>query len=683
MAETKKRVATQEQKEQWLSQILSHFLHITFTDAATKEMADRIAGKCLGRGYNIDTSLLPVLTFNAFDMDLLHKFYEDLDYAVQPTVVDVNPIRQVDKVLPLVTGENQIPGINYKIPVSMNMVAKGAQGALPIAFAAFNLIKELHLEDATELETAMKDAGYDGKISSDAAYQKLFDVYVEYESILKAEGLITFADQEPIGISLLDLHPDYLNSLGFWHVVIDEFQDSNDFNMEFVRRLQGCRDIHGGTIKSILVIGDSDQSIYSFRNAIVDNFNHFEEKIHERDEFASDPVDHFNLVNNYRSTSNILDPSNTFVANNEERVVKQLVAANGPGENVTFKGFKNWDEELAYCIEEAVQVRKDHPDWTICFMTRNKKNLANVSQALSKADQTWVMKAPMKLCENTRVIAATNLFECFGDEESTQGIYDYLTVVNDNLFKDLSESEQKQAIEAMRFEITNLKTKSAYTQRQRMHELLDSLDKDDELYMAWKDMIYQEALTGCQKEGSVNNEPFWIYESIRKFKLYGQKVELKMKKDYVADFILTTAHSSKGLEYDCVFCLMDDFDNNQYHKPSAKLEVEEERRLIFVAMTRAKKLLYCTGAYVTYKNDFDGEVFNQFLRELYVARDGDTSVWEAECMAYRQEVALMLEERRKKNNEKARQKRADKKAAVIAAALNGTLKGQMNMKLSS
>jgi len=156
-----------------------------------------------------------------------------------------------------------------------------------------------------------------------------------------------------------------------------------------------------------------------------------------------------------------------------------------------------------------------------------------------------------------------------------------------------------------------------------------------------------------------------------------------MKKDYVADFILTTAHSSKGLEYDCVFCLMDDFDNNQYHKPSAKLEVEEERRLIFVAMTRAKKLLYCTGAYVTYKNDFDGEVFNQFLRELYVARDGDTSVWEAECMAYRQEVALMLEERRKKNNEKARQKRADKKAAVIAAALNGTLKGQMNMKLSS
>jgi DNA helicase-2/ATP-dependent DNA helicase PcrA len=445
--------------------------------------------------------------------------------------------------------------------------------------------------------------------------------------------------------------------------------------MEFVRRLQECRDIHGGTIKSILVIGDSDQSIYAFRNAVVDNFNHFEEKIQEREEFANDNVDHFNLVNNYRSTSNILTPANEFVSKNEERVVKQLVAANGPGEDVTFKGFKSWDEELAYCIEEAKKVREDHPDWTICFMTRNKKNLANVSQALSKAGQTWVMKAPMKLCENTRVIAATNLFECFSDDESTQGIFDYLTVVNDNHFKDLPEADQLQAIEDLRFELTNLRNKSAYTQRQRMHELLDSLDKDDELYIAWKDIIYQEALLGCQKEGSINNEPFWIYESIRKFKLYGQKVELKMNKDYIADFILTTAHSSKGLEYDCVFCLMDDFDNHMYHKgASSKFEVEEERRLIFVAMTRAKKLLYCTGSYVVYKNDFEGEVFNQFLQELYVARDGDSETWEGECMAYRQAKALELEERRKKNNEKARQRRADKKAAIMASVMKGQMK---------
>jgi len=163
-------------------------------------MGERIAGKCLGRGYNIDVNMLPVLTFNAFDMDLLHKFYQDLDYAVQPTVVDVNPIRQVDKVMPLVTGENQIDGLNYQIPVSMDMGVKGAQGALPIAFAAFNLIKEEGLTNGSELRNAMIKAGYGKKISDDSAYDALFNVFNEYESILKAEGLITFADQEPIGI---------------------------------------------------------------------------------------------------------------------------------------------------------------------------------------------------------------------------------------------------------------------------------------------------------------------------------------------------------------------------------------------------------------------------------------------------------------------------------------------------
>lgn len=676
MVKNKVRTATQEQKEMWLSQILSHFLHVTFTDAAAKEMAERIAGKCLGRGYNIDTSMLSVLTFNAFDMDMLHKFFKDLDYAVSPTVIDVNPIRQFDKVLPLLTGPNQIKGLNYQIPVSMNMGIKGAQGALTIALAAFDLIKTQALNSADELSDAMKAAGYQGKISDESAYAKLFSLYEEYSNILKAEGLITFADQEPIGIQLMDLHPDYLNSLEYWHVVIDEFQDSNDFNMEFVRRLQSCRDIHGGTIKSILVIGDSDQSIYGFRNAVVDNFSHFEDKIHERVEFENDAVDHFNLVYNYRSSSNILASANLFVANNKDRIVKQLIAANGQGEPVTFKGFYSWNEELDYCIEEANKIRSAHPDWTIAFMTRNKKNLANVSQALSKAGCTWVMKAPTKVSENTRVMAAISLFECFEDIESTQGIFDYLTVLNNNHFKDLPKDKQTQAIKYMRAEISNLKNKSAYTQRQKMHELLDSLDNDDEIYISWKDMIYQEALYGCQKEGTINNEPYWIYESIHKFKLYGSTVEMKMNRDYAADFVLITAHSSKGLEYDCVFTLMDDFDGFQYHKHNFKSIREEERRLIFVAMTRAKKKLYCTGSYVAYSNERDGDVYNQFLKELYVTLDGDETRWENECINYRAKKAAEIAERRRKNNEKAKKARTDKKAAATQA-----MAGQLTLKL--
>ncbi len=540
-----KRTATKEQKEQWLSQILTHFLHITFTDAATKEMAERIAGKCLYRGLEIDLSQIPALTFNAMDMDMLRKSYKEIGYAVTPTVIDVNPIREADKVLPMVTGENQVTGLNYSVPVSMNMGRKGAMGALPIALNTFALIKknqiDVNASDAFDkLKAVLEEEGLYKKMT-DESVQELMSKYDEYNEILRAEGLITFADQEPIGIRIMDLHPDYLNSLGFWHVVIDEFQDSNDINMEFVRRLQQCRDIHGGTIKSILVIGDSDQSIYGFRNAVVENITHFDEKL-KGDSGVDEKVDHFSLVNNYRSRSEIVDIANEFVDINEERKMKPLVAAKGPGGKVTIKGFPDWESELEYAISEADKIREEHPDWQICFMTRNKKNLGNVSQALSKHGITWVMMAPVKYLENCRVRAAMSLFECFGDPDATQGYYDYLTVVQDNHFRDFDAEERQRQMDELRNEIIALKSKKPFSQRQKMHELLDSLDKDDEVYIKWKEMMYQEALIGCEKEGNLLREPHYLNDAIRKFGLLGKDCEVKMDRSYEGD-ILITSHS--------------------------------------------------------------------------------------------------------------------------------------------
>ncbi len=670
MADTT-RTATKAMKEEWLSKILTHFLHITFTDAATREMAERIAGKCLYRGLEIDLSQIPALTFNAMDMDMLRKFYKEIGYAVKPTVIDVNPIREADKVLPMVTGENQVTGLNYSIPVSMNMGRGGAMGALPIALSTFSVIKsnqiDVNAPGAFEkVKDALQEEGIYKKMT-DESVRELMSKYDEYNEILRTEGLITFADQEPIGIRIMDLHPDYLNSLGFWHVVIDEFQDSNDINMEFVRRLQACRDVHGGTIKSILVIGDSDQSIYGFRNAVVENITHFDDKLGGNEE-----VDHFSLVNNYRSRSEIIDLANKFVAKNEERLVKPLVAAKGPGGKVVIKGFSDWEKELEYALAEADKIREEHPEWQICFMTRNKKNLGNMSQALSKHGITWVMMAPVKYIENCRVLAAMSLFESFSDPDATQGYYDYLTVVNDNKFRDFDDETKRQMMDDLRNEIISLKNKKPFTQRQKMHELLDALDKDDEVYIKWKEMMYQEALVGCEKEQNLMREPHYLNDSIRKFGLLGKSCEVKMDRSYEGD-ILITSHSSKGLEYDVVFLLADDFDAPMYHKSrkDIKAEVEEERRLLFVAMTRAKEALYVTGSYVCYSNEMDGDIYNQFLKELYETRDGDTKVWEAECLAYKQEEARKLQERKQANNKKAREKRAAQKEELLKALATG------------
>ncbi len=653
-------------KKMLMEHIISHFLHITFTDAATKEMRERIAGKILGRGIEIDPAYIPALTFNALDMAMLGEFFKDLGYEEFPTVVDVNPIREASKVLPLVTGDNKVPGLNYDIPVYMNAGAKGAQGALVLALNTFKAIKEAQIDLSgsgafDNVVEVLKEKSLYSKMT-DQSVEEFMKIYEKYNQLLKTEGLITFADQEPIGISLMDLHPDYLNGLGFWHVVIDEFQDSNDINMEFVRRLQACRDIHGGTIKSILVIGDSDQSIYGFRNAVVENITSFDRKLGE-------PVEHFALVNNYRSYAPIIDLANNFVAKNENRKVKQLIAARGAGGVVSIKGYPDWETELQWVTEKYKEVKESHPDWTIGVMTRNKKGLANISQAFSREDIEWTMMAAIRYMENTRVQAAMSLFECFGDPDATQGYYDYLNVLHDNHFKDFPKDERSAMQDNLRNQIIAIKSQKPFLQRQKMHDLLDDLDKDDELYIMWKDMIYQEAMSKCQKEGSFLREPYYLNEAIKNFRLFGDRAEAKLTRSYEGAALITS-HSSKGLEYDCVFLLLDDFDNINYHKGAkSALDVEEQRRLLFVAMTRAKQELYVTGSYVAYSNERDGDTYNQFLRELYEVRDGDTKVWEAECLAYRQELSRKLQERRQERNRVQKAKRDARKADVLSDLL--------------
>lgn len=667
------RIATKSQKDAWLQAILSHFLHVTFTDAATKEMEERIAGKCLSYGYNIDPTMLPTLTFNAIDMDLIHKFHDDIGYAVTPTVVDVNPLREAQKVLPLVTGDNQIPGFNYNIPVEMNMGRKGAQGALILALNSFKVIRKYGIDvNATnafdEFKEKLQIEGLYGKMT-DESIDALLNLYGEYSDILRAEGLLTFADQEPFGIELMDLHPDYLNQMGFWHIIVDEFQDSNDINMEFVRRMAACRDIHGGTIKSIMVIGDGDQSIYGFRDANVENITRFAEKVGE------DDVQRFTLVNNYRSFSEIVNPANSLVAKNEERIVKPLVAAKGDGGDFSVKGFASEDEEDAWIIEDGM---KRPGKKTI--IARNRSHLNKLMGLLTKNNQSYVNKSPMRYIDNIRVKACLNFFDTIRNPEATQGIRDYLACLYEGKFEDDFTVEEKAAmIDEYQKEIMMIKGSKPQIQKQKLHEWIDAIGFGDELYEKWSRMIYHEAMVAVEEDGGNSDlEAAAIVEAVKRFKRFGKDAEVKMDKTYEADWILTTAHSSKGLEYDTVYCTVTDFDGPQYHRSrGSSAELEEERRLLFVSMTRAKKELICTGVYVAYSTEQAGDVYNQFLRELYEVRDGDLKVWEAECLAMRQEAAKKEQERKDARNKAARESRAAKKAAL----LKELSEGQMELEL--
>ena len=624
----KVRTATKAQKEQWLAELASHILMITFTDAASKETGARIAGQALYRGLSLDVSAMPVLTFNAFYMDTICKFYKEIGYKVAPRVLDVDPIAQSDKLTPMITGNNQLSGVDYNIPVTANMF--NYKGALAIATEALNVLRSTKAETVDELADALED-NYKVKRYVDSKQWELFlkdilSLASDYDDLLKAEGLLTFADQETLGLSILDLNPDYLKELGFWHVVIDEFQDSNEFNMALVELLQACRDIHGGSIKSIMVIGDGDQSIYGFRSAKVENFTRFEDKIHSHKGLENDVIERKAFKNCYRLTDEVAELANRFVEQNEKRKPKTIISKKGHGLKVSADGYLNLQEEIDAIVEEAIKVKKAQPDWSICFMAHNRATLDKIKIVVDEKGYSSLLKAPTEVINNTRVMAAISFFKCFDNLDDTQGIYDYLTVVTDNKFKELPKEEQNDMIINLRAEVTNVSSKNVYVQRQMLHKYLDDLDKTDEIYMSWKNMIYNSALIECQKEGSINNEPFHIYNTIRKFVQFGQDVKAKLQKEYKADFILQTAHSSKGLEYDCVFLVTDDFVNSELFGRNAKTArltaskttttYEELRRLLFVAMTRAKEKLYITGSIVAKKDKKFGNLYNPFLEEI-------------------------------------------------------------------
>lgn len=646
-------------KQKVWEKVFEKFLLITFTDAAAKEMRIRLAGAALEKGITIDPEKIPTMTFNAFDMDLLKKFYQDVGYAMMPTVIDVNPVREAAKILPLVTGDNQIPGLNYNIDVAMNMGAKSAQGALIVALEIFELIRSCGIDPSDpdaldDLRDACRERGIYKKVTDQSLIQLLYK-FNEYNQILKSEGLITFADQEPLGIQILDIHPEYLASLGFEHIVIDEFQDSNDVNMEFVRRLEKCRDIYGGPIKSIMVIGDDAQSIYGFRNANVENMTDFENKIG-----SADGVTRLYMSKNYRSYSEIVDVANSLIKLNENRVEKELVAAKGNGGKIYVRGFYETDKEVeTVCnkIKELHDAGREYSEMAVISFSKN--TLKKYSTAFTKAGIDWIMMAPVKISENSRVKAAIALCDAFYDNDATQGYFEYLvSLYNGKIFEELTDEQINNAIETMKNEFASFESMDPNYALLKFHKYLEAIEHGDEIYRKWLDMLYDEENA---QAFDPSQKLFYAVKFIQDFKRFGKNTEAKMDAKYNG-VILTTAHSSKGLEYPIVFNAISDYDNAFMHNPRNKDALEERRRLLFVSMTRAMEQFYVVGQYTAYKTEEAGDIYNQFLKELYSIIDPSLKSY----VPIDPNKAARDEARRLERNKKARERNAAKRDAILA-----------------
>lgn len=566
-------------------------LFITFTEAGATEMKERLAKKASARGLNIGTDDIQAMTFNSFDFQIVKENYAELGFTAMPNVID--RVRNYVTITRLLE-EKEIPGLDY-LNYTMD------HGALACVSKVIEVIKAENLDpddpaSVNNLQHAIIDSGYISSLDTNQL-RDILALCKRYNEELKKDNLVQFADQEPLANKFLDAHPDYLEErYGFEHIVVDEFQDSNDGQLDKIKRLCACP-----SFKSLMVVGDDAQSIYSFRNTSPDNIIHFFTKM------GVSGTELF-LTENRRSCEEVVELSNAVNDLNTEKVDKTMVSTRGNGGSTKVKGFFKKQDEYAWIADQIGELIDSgvQPE-EIAFIAFTKNEISEMSAALSKNRIPWVMKNPLRLMENSRVKAALSLAMAFYEPDATKCYFDYLVAQHDgDLIADMDDDAVTEAVEQLKDSFESMEDLPFDVQRVIFHQMLDDIKGDDEIYAHFLDLVY--ANEDLQSE----------LEYIRDFKRYGEKEEKRMEQKYEG-VTLVTAHSSKGLEWKYVFNSVSKYDSEYLHKNSrnSKKRLEETRRLLFVSMTRARDSLTVTGQYIAYGTKETGYEQNQFLREVY------------------------------------------------------------------
>ena len=567
-----------------------NILAITFTNKAAGEMRERV-DKIVGMG----SESIWVSTFHSMCVRILRRYADRLGYDTNFTIYDTDDQKTMMKDV------CKFLQIDTKVYRERSLL-----GAISSA-------KD---EMITPEEFMIQAEG-------DYHKKKIAEVYQEYEKQMKANNAMDFDDLLVKTVQLLHTQPDVLDYYQerFRYIMVDEYQDTNTVQFMLVSIL-------AGKYKNLCVVGDDDQSIYKFRGANIKNILNFEQV------FSNTKV--IKLEQNYRSTENILEAANAVIRNNRGRKEKSLWTENGEGSKIQFRQFDQAYDEAEYIVNDikrAVLVKgAKYNDHAILYRTNAQSRMfeeklvvANIPYKIVGGINFYSRKeikdvlAYLKTIDNGKDdLAVRRIINVpkRGIGLTTIGrIQDY-ALVNEIGFYDailaasgipgLGRSVGKldgfaALIEHFKTEITQM----------TVSELLDDvLEKTGYL-----DEVREQSETDEEAESRLEN----IEELKNKMKAYEESCDdtgeratlsgfleevalvadidsLDENTDYV---ILMTLHSAKGLEFPHVYLAgMEDglFPSYMTITSDDPMEIEEERRLCYVGITRAQKELTLTCA---------------------------------------------------------------------------------------
>ena len=564
-----------------------NIMAITFTNKAAGEMRERIDQMV---GYGSES--IWVCTFHSTCVRILRRYIDRLGFGTNFTIYDSDDQKTLMK------------DICKRLEIDTKMYKE------KMFLSAISSAKD-ELIDPIEFET---------RAAGDYVKRKQAQVYREYQQALKQNNALDFDDLIMKTVELFKLDKEVLASYQdrFRYIMVDEYQDTNTAQFELIRLL-------ALKYQNLCVVGDDDQSIYKFRGANIYNILNFEHH------FPDATV--IKLEQNYRSTQNILDAANAVIANNQGRKEKRLWTDNGAGDKITFEQLDTAAEEADFVARDIAQrVRKgeyQYKDCAILYRTNAQSRLfeerfitANIPYKIFGGVNFYARKevkdllAYLKTIDNgqddlavRRIInipkrgigaASINKVALYAQEQEIS-FYDALCVAEQ--VPGLGKAAAK--IRPFVLFIQSMKAKA---------KLLSVADLLQEVIETTGYVRELEAEGTDEAEARIEN----IDELISKAVDYAEGEEAPTLNGFlenvalVADIdsfdensdyvVLMTLHSAKGLEFPNVYLAgLEDGLFPSYMSitsDNSQAEIEEERRLAYVGITRAKKNLTISSARV-------------------------------------------------------------------------------------
>ena len=548
----------------------------TFTNAGAGEMRDRIKGFCGLAGIDVDFDKMIISTIHSFGDSLLKQYYNLLGYSKPPVLI--NEIQKTKIIESILSESSPIEALIDKYK-NFYLDMFRAKGILELMKGYFSSIMEGMSQDEFAEKTGFDTTTVDS----------IYNMYMQYDKYKKDACLIEHSDQELGVLKLLRVKPDLFDEVGIEHISVDEYQDTSNVQFSIINEMRKAK-----CVKSLFIVGDDDQSIYGFRDANVELIKNFFEMIGENG------LD-IQLMENRRSTHNIVDFASTLISYNQNRIEKHPKSTNEKGEPVCVSAFASKEDEQEYIVDVIEDLIKNgRKDNEIAILAPTNAELMVYADMLKKRGIESVSINPEPILENPRVVGAVGLVKFMLNNSEFNGAA-YINARDNGTAITKSDEEIRQEILNLQNEVKNIKNVTG------LFEKFKALDQEenDEIYQSFLEDI-NTAMEDAVKQENLHA----VCEYVMDFERFGQKQTARKEKAYNG-VVLSTMHSSKGKEWPVVFCSV-----TKMHGRDLKPEdIDEKNRLLFVACTRAKKELYISGVAIAFSSAMQGDVENMFLAE--------------------------------------------------------------------